>query len=47
VVRDKVAGSIKGALEAAAFEDQPVSSVDLLTFACDVVFRAGAQLAEG
>jgi hypothetical protein len=45
--RDSVAGSIKGALEAAAFDGQSVENANALTAACDNVLQQAAELAKG
>jgi hypothetical protein len=46
VVRDRLAGQIKGELEAAAFEDTPISSyqAQAQTFGCQLVIGAAEQL---
>jgi hypothetical protein len=48
VVRDKLAGQIKGELEAAAFQDTPISAREARaqTFACQALVGAGGQLAK-
>ncbi len=45
-LRDNVAGSIKGALEAAAFDDQPVGRANVLTTACNNLLHQAAKLAK-
>ncbi len=45
-VRDAVALHIKGALEAAAFENHPVSGVQGQTFACQAIIAAAGALAQ-
>jgi len=45
--RDKVALQIKGELEAAAFQNTPVSNVSSLTAACQNVIDAAQSLASG
>jgi hypothetical protein len=45
-LRDNVAGSIKGALESAAFDDQAVGKVHVLTTACNNVLAQAANLAK-
>jgi len=43
--RDALASQIKGQLEAAAFEDQPVRDASVLDFACQGMLTAAQQLA--
>ena len=46
-LRDNVAGSIKSALEAAAFDDQAVGRANVLTTACNNLLSQAAKLAKG
>ena len=45
VARDRLAGQIKGELEAAAFDDQPVAGAGAQTLACQLLIRGAQQLA--
>jgi hypothetical protein len=45
VVRDHLAGQIKGELEAAAFDNRPVSNVGPQLVACQLIIRGAQQLA--
>ncbi len=45
VIRDRLAGAIKGELEAAAFRDQPVRHVAAQHLACHLLIRAAHRLA--
>jgi hypothetical protein len=45
VARDRLAGQIKGELEAAAFRDQSVRNAGALTFACNAVIDGARALA--
>jgi hypothetical protein len=45
VARDRLAGQIKGELEAAAFGDQPVASAGAQALACQLIIRGARQLA--
>jgi hypothetical protein len=47
VARDRLAGVIKGDLEAAAFQNAPVRGATVLTAACDVLIGAAQHLASG
>jgi hypothetical protein len=47
IARDRLAGVIKGDLEAAAFQDAPVRGATGLTVACDVLVGAAQHLASG
>ena len=46
-LRDNVAGSIKSALDAAAFDDQGVGKANVLTSACNNALQQAAKLAKG
>jgi len=46
-VRDRLAGLIKGELEAAAFQDRPVNGAQGQTVACQAVIDAAQRLAAG
>jgi len=45
IARDKLAEQIKGELEAAAFEDQPVRYTGLLNFGCELLIQGADHLA--
>ena len=45
VARDRLAGVIKGELEAAAFDNQPVANAGAQTLACQLIIRGAQQLA--
>ena len=45
VARDRLAGQIKGELEAAAFGDQPVANAGAQAAACQLIIRGAQQLA--
>jgi hypothetical protein len=45
VARDRLAGQIKGELEAAAFGDQPVAHAGAQALACQLIIRGAQQLA--
>ena len=46
LARDKLAGLIKGELEAAAFHNTPVESAQEQTAACGELIKAAAELAQ-
>ncbi len=45
-LRDRLAGQIKGELEAAAFQNTPVKGAPGQTFACNLIIDVAAQLAQ-
>ena len=45
VARDRLAGVIKGELEAAAFDNQPVANAGAQTLACQAIIRGAQRLA--
>jgi hypothetical protein len=45
VARDRLAGQVKGELEAAAFDDRPVAGAGAQTQACQLLIRGAQQLA--
>jgi hypothetical protein len=47
VTRDRLAGVIKGDLEAAAFQNAPVRGAGALTAACGVLIATAQHLASG
>ncbi len=46
VARDQLAGTIKGELEAAAFQDEPIHGADASVDACKALISAARELAE-
>ena len=45
--RDSLAGQVKGELEAAAFQNQPVHGATAQTVACQALIRSAERLAAG